>query len=208
MIESVNDMVGRPKGTGGIAKELTKNEVERVNRWLAGTRHELRNRAIFYLGLGTGMRLAEIVGLKIKDVAPHGKLISEIVLEKHRVKGKKSVTVIISKQAKTHLKVWLDSRKTLPELDDPVFPSQKHPRKPMNANWAVHMMSTLFHDAGVANASSHSMRRTHINKSLRTEGVIVTDVQEQVGHAHASTTYRYAVTSTKKRKEIVEDLKF
>ena len=74
-------MAGRPKNTGGQAEELSPEEIRRIDRCLAGTLCEHRNRALLYMGLGSGMRIDEIVKLKIRDIAPHGKILSRIVLE-------------------------------------------------------------------------------------------------------------------------------
>ena len=58
---------GRPIGTGGKSAALTSDDIHRVDRCLTGTTHELRNRALLYFGLGTGMRIAELVGLTVGD---------------------------------------------------------------------------------------------------------------------------------------------
>lgn len=196
----------RPKGSGGIAKELTAQEIKRIDKCLAETRHEHRNRAIFFLGLGSGMRISEIVNLRIKDVRPYGQIVDEIVLEKHTTKANQSRTVAISEQAKKHLQTWFDTRGDL-EHDTPVFPSQKHPRRPMRANYAVQLMSKIFKDAGVPNASSHSMRRTLINR-MDKNGERIKVIQEQVGHANLATTQKYLEVSPDEKRRAVRDLKF
>lgn len=84
--------MARPQGTGGKARPLTRDEVERIDKCLSGTPHEERNRVIFYMGLGTGMRIAELVGLRVSDVAQFGKVLDHIVLERHSTKGKRSRT--------------------------------------------------------------------------------------------------------------------
>ena len=152
----------RPKGTGGSAKELTPKEIKRIDLWMANGRHALRNRAMFYLALGSGMRISEVTQLNISNVRPHDEVMEEIALAKHSTKTKKSRTVAITEQARVLLKEWLDSREDL-NGDDTLFPSQKHPRRPMRPNYAVQMLSKIFSDAGVPNASSHSLRRTLIN---------------------------------------------
>ena len=77
-------MPGRPRGTGGKAEELTKDEIKRIDKCLTDTRHEIRNRALFYLGLGSGMRISELVNLRIKDVAPHGAVLNRVVPTRDR----------------------------------------------------------------------------------------------------------------------------
>ncbi len=182
-------MPGRPKGTGGKAQELALGEIRRIDKCLAGTRHELRNRALFYLGLGSGMRVDELVGLRVYDVMPHApKLLSRVVLEKHRTKSKRARTVVVSDQARKFLKTYLDTRLLQP--DAPLFPSQMRPDKPMTTNNAIKLLKKMFVDAGVANASSHSLRRSHAN-TLRRRGVDLMLIKEQLGHSSLATTQRY-----------------
>ena len=198
-------MSGRPRGTGGKAEELTPAEIRRIDKCLTGTRHELRNRAIFYLGLGSGMRISEIVGLQVEDVAPFGKVQDRIVLEKHSTKSRRSRTVAVSSQAVHHLEVYLASRE--PETDEPLFPSQVRPRQPMTSTNAINTLKKMFEEAGVANASSHSLRRTHAN-TLRRRGADLKLIKEQLGHSSLAVTDRYFAVDPMEVHEVVGQLKF
>jgi len=202
-------MAGRPKGTGGQATMLAQNEIQRVNRWLASTRYEHRNRAIFFLGLGSGMRISEIVGLLIKDVMPYDEILDAIVLEKHRTKSKHSRTVFITEQARHFLQIYLDKRRQseMLNVNSPLFPSQKNPRQPLSANAATHLLRKILAEAGVANASSHSMRRTHGN-TLRRNGADLKLIQEQLGHASIQTTAIYFSVTPEERKNAIKNMKF
>ncbi|MCP4604410.1 MAG: site-specific integrase [Proteobacteria bacterium] len=199
-------MAGRPKGSGGRAEELTQKEIQRIDKCLTGTRHELRNRALFYFGLGSGMRISEIVALRMRDVAPHNKVLNRIVLEKNITKSKRSRTVALSKQAVQHLKAYLKSQPAKGP-DAPVFPSQKFPRRPMNTTWAIQLLDKMFRDAGVANASSHSLRRTHAN-TLRRNGVDLMIIKEQLGHSSLATTQRYFKADPAEVQKAVDQLRF
>lgn len=202
-------MSGRPKGTGGQAKKLTDSEIRRIDRCLIGTRHEIRNRAIFFLGLGSGMRISEIASLTIKDVMPHGELLEEIVLEKHSTKSKRSRTIFITQQAFEILQDYIDQRMEAEELDlnSPLFPSQKNPKKPLSPNAATKLLKKMFEDAGVGNASSHSMRRTH-GDTLRRNGADLKLIQDQLGHANIQTTAIYFGISDEERKGAIRGMRF
>ena len=197
---------GRPTGSGGKAEELTAQEIRRIDKCLIGTRHEFRNRCLLYLGLGSGMRISEMVALKVKDVAPHGEVLNRVVLEKHATKSGRSRTVALSSQAVGHLKKYLA---TVPpkSVEAPLFPSQKHPDKPMNSTWAIQMLHDMFREAGVANASSHSLRRTHAN-TLRRNGADLMIIKEQLGHASLAITQRYFETDPMEVQAAVDTLKF
>jgi integrase/recombinase XerD len=198
---------GRPKGTGGKAEELTSDEIHRIDKCLTGTRHEHRNRALFYLGLGSGMRVSELAGLRVRDVAPHGQVLSRVILEKHSTKSGKSRTVAISKQAIKRLGVYLEQRSLPIDPDAPLFPSQKRPTLSLSPTNAVMALKKMFLDAGVANASSHSLRRTHAN-TLRRHGADLMIIKEQLGHSSLSTTQRYFQTDPIEVQEAVNRLNF
>jgi len=198
----------RRKGTGGLAKELNKVEIDRISKCLAGTRFELRNRSLFYLCLGSGMRVGESSQLLIKDVMPNGEILKEIALEKHSTKGKRSRTVYLSSQAHGHLTAYLDSRGGLTP-DAPLFPTQKTKHKAMSANVAAQIIGKIMRDAGVENASSHSCRRSFANKMRRE--VPNTDVfliKELLGHQSLATTQKYFVLDNERAKDTVAKLKF
>lgn len=183
-------MAGRPKGTGGKAKELSKEEIKRIDKCLGGTLHEQRNRVLFYLGLGSGMRISELCALSIGDVAPHGKVVTQVVLEKHSTKSGKSRTVHISKQAQRLLEDYLQNRDDRDSQTAPLFPSGKKPEAHLTANSAVSVLGRMFESAGISGASSHSLRRTHANV-LRREGADLSIIQQQLGHSSLATTERY-----------------
>ncbi len=200
-------MAGRPKGTGGRAKELSADEIQRIDKCLASTTFEMRNRALLYLGLATGMRISELVGLRVRDVAPFGKVVRQIVLERHSTKSRRSRAVHVGRQGVTHLKAYLQDRQTLEKRDAPVFPSRSRKDRPMSANSAVQVLTTLFERAGVAHASSHSLRRTHAN-ALRRNGADLKVIQEQLGHASLATTERYFVVDPLEKSRAVDKLWF
>ncbi len=196
----------RPTGTGGKAQELSRDEIRRVDKCLTGTRHELRNRALLYLGLGTGMRVDELVRLQVQDVTPHPPtILSRIVLEKHRTKSKRARAVELSDQGRKHLQVYLETRLLTPQAA--VFPSQINPTRPLTTNNAIKLLKRMFVGAGVANASSHSLRRTHAN-TLRRRGVDLLLIKEQLGHASLATTQRYFDVDPVEAAAAVGPLKF
>ena len=197
---------GRPKGTGGKAEVLKPEEIKRIDKLLDGSRNELRDRALFYLGLGTGMRISEILSLMVRDVSPDGvHVLSRIVLEKHSTKSCSSRTVSVSKQAIEYLKAYLKSWTPVP--DDPLFPSIQYPMQPMSCTAAIMRLKRMFKSAGIAHASSHSMRRTHAN-TLRRNGVDLKIIKEQLGHSSLAITDRYFTVDPIDQDQAIENLKF
>jgi len=184
---------------------------------------ENADRAIFYLGLGSGMRISEIIGLEVGDVADRHRVRGRIVLEhpaprlrgararhkspKHSTKSGRSRTVAVSKQAVKHLQDYLDSRGPSLAPTEPLFPSQTRPRRPMTSTNAIMILKRMFQVAGVENASSHSLRRTHAN-TLRRNGVDLKVIQEQLGHSSLAITERYFQVDPLEAQRAVEQLRF
>ncbi len=186
-----NGRTGRPKGTGGKAQELTTDEIGRIEKCMVASKHQTRNLALLHLGLGSGMRISEIVNLDIQDIAPSGRVGNHVVLEKHSTKSKRSRTVAISRQAVRIVQDYLHRGFPPPARHrGPLFPSQKDPKKPMFTTNAIMILKRMFAAVGVSNASSHSLRRTHAN-TLRRQGADLMLIKEQLGHASIETTSRY-----------------
>lgn len=201
----------RAKGTGGQAKELTKEEIRRIDLCLTGLAREHRNRALFYLGLGSGMRISEICQLKVGDLAQQNKQdqwqIADLVnLEKHSTKSKRSRIVYLSKQAQKFLKIYLDQRSRC-FAESYLFPSVMKSGQSIQSNTAIKLLKSMFHRANVNHASSHSLRRTHAN-TLRRAGVDLKIIQEQLGHSSLATTERYFRVDPIEAQSAIQKLKF
>lgn len=192
-ISKMGEKMARPKGTGGRARELSKNEIKRISLFMGETRYALRNRAIFYLCLTCGLRINEATNLSIVTIAPHGKLEDSFVLEKHSTKGKRSRTIpLVHPKVRKHLEEYLAERfgddSWNPEL--PLFPSQKNPREPLQANSWIRAFSSVCKSAELSDVSTHSMRRTFANQ-LRRKGVDIYLISKLLGHSSIAMTQRY-----------------
>jgi len=202
--------MGRPKGTGGQARELARKEIARIDKCLTGTTHEHRNRALIYLGLGSGMRISEMVGLTISSICPVQDILPAVILEKHSTKSKRSRTVALSKQAQWAVQKYLNTRfhNTLPDRRRSLwlFPGRTY-NKPLSPSSAVRLVKQVFGLAGIVGASSHSLRRTHAN-TLRRAGVDLKIIQDQLGHGSLATTEKYFRVDPLEQLEVVGRLKF
>ena len=87
------------------AKTLNKAELKRVLNY--NNAHELysdRNRAMILLTHLCGMRIGEVVNLKISDVIDYSnKVKTEIQLTKKQTKGQQARTVFVSKRMRKEL---------------------------------------------------------------------------------------------------------
>ena len=74
-------------------RPLTTQEIISVSEQFT-SRYEVRNSALFILGISTGGRIAELLSLKIEDVWQGGQPVSDLLYEKNVVKGKENSRLI------------------------------------------------------------------------------------------------------------------
>ncbi len=162
-----------------------------------------RDRALLWCCLGAGLRAAESANLRCGDVGLDG---SVLVRDG---KGGVPREVYLTGQGLEAVNQW---RVTLEFQgpDDPLFPSRKTrggKPSPMLATTVVSLCQDLMGDAGIVNASSHSLRRTHA-QGLERMGVGVRTIQRQLGHRHIHTTEIYLSKNPIGHRDAVRALEF
>jgi integrase/recombinase XerD len=160
---------------------------------------DARERAFLWLGLGAGLRVGEICGLKRSYIA------SDLSIEvpKKLAKSDRTRRVYLSQAAKLYLQLYLDQ---VPHSapDEPLFPSRTGGGH-MKPSWGSRYVQAIFQRCGITGASSHSLRRTHAN-GLRLQGSDILVIKQQLGHASIQTTEEYLELMPAEQPEEVERL--
>jgi integrase/recombinase XerD len=181
------------------AKVLTEKEVKKVVKLIESKRHATRNRCMFLLTHGSGMRVGEVASLRICDVlASDGSIKSEIYLSAQQTKGSKGRTVYLSDKMREEISLYLKTRFKLKDLlpvtmTDTVralFTNQKDCHRGFSASTACQMFHYWYKEAKIEGASSHSGRRGFIT-NLANKGVHVRILQELAGHSSIAVTQKY-----------------
>lgn len=137
----------------------------------------LRNRAIFAILFGGGLRVSELVALKKSDVRNIGDLIGLHVITAKTLKPRPVMlpqwaSKIVERYMCTHSKSWL-------------FPNPtKGGVKPITRKWVSNLCYSTF------GYRAHTARHTHISYLL-SKGVPLVDVARAVGHESISSTLIY-----------------
>lgn len=186
---------GRPPGGGGSARQLSTQEIE----WLRSG-CGARERAFLWLGLGAGLRVGEICGLR------YGMLDSDQSIRIPRVlaKSKRSRRVCLSAEAKQYLQQWL-SLAPLMDARSPIFASRVGGGC-MTPSSGSRWVKQLFARCGIVGATSHSLRRTHANL-LRVQNGDLLVIKSQLGHASIQTTEEYLALMPAEQDSQVDALK-
>jgi len=167
-----------------LLEQPVKVAVEKAPAWI-----RLRDAAIFELFYSTGMRIAELVGLDVKDV--------DAIDESVRVfgKGGKERIVPIGQPALEALSHYRSAARV---YTGPLFINKSRKRIGARSVWLA--MKKYLIAAGLpANLSPHKLRHTFATHILDA-GADLRSVQSLLGHASLSTTQMYTHVTTERLK--------
>ena len=175
-----------PKRSDKKPRVLTEQEYKRLQ--LAYS-HETRDAAIIELLLQTGMRLSELVNLKVDDIELPRKITKDLfnVGSIHITgKGGKERTITLNWKACKAIKAYLKVR---PEVDYKGLFITKF-GKPMGPRGFQNVVKKYLEEADIKNASVHSLRHTFATHQIK-KGTNIRVVQEALGHESLQTTSVY-----------------
>ncbi|HEU5068819.1 MAG TPA: tyrosine recombinase XerC, partial [Verrucomicrobiae bacterium] len=142
-----------------------------------------------------GLRISELVGLRVSDVDWNEQLV------RVRGKGKKERLVPIGQTALAAIEKYWTHLSARPAGDAPVFLSETKRRSPVNAVMLARRLKTYLALAGLDPAiTPHKLRHSYATHLLDA-GADLRSVQELLGHAHLETTQVYTHVTTERLKK-------
>jgi integrase/recombinase XerD len=169
---------------------LSDPEVSRMVRcW-----DDLRNKSIIAVLLGAGLRVAELVALKVADVLEDQD--GEVVLHITRGKGNRTRSVPVRNDVGALLKLYIEeSGRSLGDAG-PLFLARgctvSRTSRPLTTRTIGYLVRRSAWAAGIRakRISPHSLRHTYAIRALRYGGNVIA-VAKLLGHSDVSTTQRY-----------------
>jgi integrase/recombinase XerD len=160
-------------------KILTEAEIRKI---IEQGSDAVRDQVMLRLMYGTGIRAAEVAGLRWIDCAPREKAGQITVLGK----GNRTRSIVVSPMT---WKAILSIRPAAARPDDPVFTQRNG--KPMDRTSVTCIVRRAARRVGLeAAVSSHWLRHAHATHSLD-HGAPLPLIQQTLGHASLETTQRY-----------------
>ncbi len=159
---------------------------------------ELRDRAIFEVLYGAGIRVGELVSLDINDIDLFGEVI------KIKGKGKKQRLAPIGKYAVQAIINYLNDprRQEIQKGQNALFLNRSGKR--ITARSVCRIFKKYVHKIALrAKVSPHTLRHTFATHLLEA-GADLRHIQELLGHKRLATTTIYTHVTTKKMKHIYE----
>ena len=183
------------------AKTLTPADLAQALDYIAAHSFALRNRVMLYTGFWSGMRVGEIASLSVRDVMnTDGTIKAEIRLTAAQTKGRQPRTVFLPQKLRDELQAYMALRTGI-KPHYPLFITAGN--KAFSANGMAQHFFWQFKRAGIAGATSHSMRRSFIT-NLATKGIGVRVLASLAGHRSISVTQKYIDVNDDMKRNAVE----
>jgi integrase/recombinase XerD len=172
--------IPRPKKPDQLPKVLGENEIGRMFNSVRNLKHK----AILFTAYSAGLRVSEVINLKIKDVDSER---MQLFIEKS--KGKKDRYVGLSILLLDVLRAYLKSAAPRPVTF--VF---ENPQRPGEC-YSIRSAQQIFHDAKEKarinkNVGIHSLRHSFATHLLE-KGIDIRYIKDLLGHFSIKTTERY-----------------
>jgi integrase/recombinase XerD len=185
------------------AKTLTQQELRRILDYINTRKHSARNRTMLFLMYYAGTRVGETSALRIEDVLDAGGTVKrEILLKADITKGNVARTIFVSEKLHKELEGYLKTISTT-DRKQKLFYSQKKKSDGFSPNTLTQYWHYLFKNAGIDNASSHSMRRSFATQ-ISSKGVGIRVLQKLMGHRSPQVTMGYIDASDDMMRKAVE----
>ena len=202
----VRKLRGRPAGKCGQAPVLNPDEIKRVLKIAQSrARFSSRSEAALFISIYLGLRAKEMASLKWGDVFESDGRVKELLrLQSAYTKGSKLRDLYLTApKLRQALAKYGGSFEFWKKPEAPLFKSQKQGH--MKPASMARFLKTLFIEAGLPNASSHTGRRTFIT-SLAERGIDMKAISVLAGHSNIRTTALYVDASPQKLSRILSDV--
>lgn len=178
--------IGTPKKDDELPYYLTKKQLALLQELTKG---KLRERAIIETLYATGVRISELLNIKLEDIKWDSR---QIWIRKG--KGNKERFVLFTHECAERLRAYLDSRK-----DDSDYLFTNGRGKPLS-RVTVQMKFKEFSKELKFKVSPHTMRHTFA-AHLAEKGMDFSYIQELMGHANINSTRIYTRLMNQARKK-------
>ena len=172
--------IPRPKKAQQLPKVLSENEIGRMFNAI----HNIKHKAILFTAYSAGLRVSEVVHLKIKDVDSER---MQIFIEK--AKGKKDRYVGLSILLLDVLRAHLKASSPMPRKF--VFENPNKPGEAYSARSAQQIFQTAKERAMInKDVGIHSLRHSFATHLLE-KGIDIRYIKDLLGHLNIHTTEIY-----------------
>ena len=194
VVKNQQDMIKLANGSEMEVEVFSDEEIEKILFFIYEDKISVRDRAIILLLLYTGIRVSEIVNLKLHDI--------DFLAMKMTVvgKGEKERHIPLKPEVITAIKDYLEKERCNHKQandSDYLFLSQRS--KKMHRDCINRRLKVITKDLGFL-VYPHKFRHSFCTNLLK-KGTEITTVANLAGHTRVETTARFYINTSKKEKE-------
>jgi integrase/recombinase XerC len=193
-------LIGTPKARPPLPKALTALQAQAVARDIGGQSEafvQARDRALFTLLYGSGLRIAEALSLNVSEAPAVGRPLRVLG------KGRKQRLVPILPAVAEAVAYWLTLHPGGNDAASPLFIGVRGDR--LNAGVAQRSLRQFRQAHGLPeHATPHALRHSFATHLLA-GGADLRAIQDMLGHASLSTTQRYTSVDQEKLLSVWRD---
>ena len=176
------------------SRPLSDAEVRQVVQSFQGS-NALRDRALFVLGVKTGLRISELLSVTVGDVLQHGRIADRITIRRRHMKRKvEGCTVPLHPEVKDALAEWIAhlQERAPVSISPPVFLSRKGVGRAIGRKHAWRIPTTNYAGSNLPGTlGTHAMRKTFANKVHVLLGRDLVKTQRALGHRNINSMVAY-----------------
>lgn len=190
------EYISSPKTKKTIPNVLSKNEVEKLLNMPLETHFDYRNKAMIELMYATGLRVSELVNLKLNDVD------LKMNILKTMGKGNKERQIPIGEYATAYLVKYLHKSRheILKNKQSIYFFVTREGTKMTREHFFITLKQIAKKNGVKTNFSPHTLRHSFATHLLD-NGADLRTIQELLGHSDISTTQIYTHVSKESLKK-------
>ena len=193
------ETIKMPKVSKTLPHYLTEEEIEKLLDFPLNTPLDYRNKAMLELLYATGIRVSELVNLKLNNISLEEDLIRVIG------KGSKERISPISSICEKYLRIYIDEyRNTLLKHKNSEYVFINNFGNPISRQGFFKNLKQIAKEQGITKEiSPHTLRHSYATHLL-THGADLRIIQELLGHSDISTTEIYTHLINEKVKSDFE----
>jgi site-specific recombinase XerD len=176
-------------------RAFTREEEGRILQSFHG-KYATRNQALFTIMMKTGLRVSEVLSLRIWQVVSDGEIVDDVEVPRAAMKGKRvGRHVMLNPAAKAAIREWLRALERLEGALDPDYYLFKSPigsNRPLSRQWAWKVLKVAYAAADVHGPTGcHSTRKSFAERAFIELGRDLHHLQAVMGHSSISSTIKY-----------------
>jgi len=161
-----------------------------------------RDYLLFVFGINSGLRIGDILSLKLADVKDHKGNLRDYLTIKEQ-KTRKTRKVFFNKQIKEALNYYI--KKTgIFNLDQYLFTNEKSKEnKPITRIRAYQLINKWCRDVGINfKVGGHTLRKS-FGYHMRMQGISIERISNLLNHRNIKVTFRYIGINDDENKEVI-----